>query len=146
VKPVGEGASEMRIDYGPGYRVYFSQRGNTVVVLLAGGDKRTRDRNGAGVGARTLGVLMAAKKPKARQAIKTLPWDPAANLKTDQDIANYLEAVFEDGDPALVAAALGDIARAKGMTRLPEQPASAGKAFTKRFRMAAIQNWPPCLR
>ena len=43
VKPVGEGVSEMRIDYGGGYRVYFKRQGQTVVVLLAGGDKRTQN-------------------------------------------------------------------------------------------------------
>ena len=43
VGPVGEGVSEMRIDYGPGYRVYFKRQGLTVVVLLAGGDKRTQN-------------------------------------------------------------------------------------------------------
>lgn len=45
VKPVGECVSELSIYYGPGYRVYFTQRGREVVVLLAGGDKRTQDRD-----------------------------------------------------------------------------------------------------
>jgi putative addiction module killer protein len=45
VKHAGGGLSEMRVDYGPGYRVYLSQRGNELVVLLCGGDKRTQDRD-----------------------------------------------------------------------------------------------------
>jgi len=41
-KPVGSGIIELRIDYGPGYRVYFSRKGKTILLLLCGGDKRTQ--------------------------------------------------------------------------------------------------------
>jgi putative addiction module killer protein len=45
VKPVGEGVSELRIDSGPGYRVYYKKQGQKVVILLAGGDKSTQAKD-----------------------------------------------------------------------------------------------------
>jgi probable addiction module antidote protein len=52
---------------------------------------------------------------------QTFPWDPAEHLETEEDMAIYLEAALEENDPALVAAALGDIARAKGMTQIARE-------------------------
>ena len=45
VKPVGEGVSELRVDYGPGYRVYFVERGASLIILLARGNKNTQERD-----------------------------------------------------------------------------------------------------
>jgi probable addiction module antidote protein len=63
-------------------------------------------------------MTKAKNKGTRKIATRTRVWDAAEHLKSDDDIAAYLNAAFEDGDPALIAAALGDIARAKGMTNL----------------------------
>lgn len=52
---------------------------------------------------------------------KTRPWDVVEHLKSEEDMATYLEAALEDGDPAVISAALGDIARAKGMTQIARE-------------------------
>jgi len=98
---VGEGVSEMRIDYGPGYRVYFIRRGDACGdrIVLRGED----------------------------MARKTRRWDAAETLATKEDMAAYLDAVLEDGDAELLKAALGDIARAKGMTQIAKA-AGLGRA------------------
>ena len=118
VKPIGGGVSELRVDYGPGYRVYFVQRGPALIILLAGGDKRTQQRD-IRKALNWHGCYEVAMNKIAK--IKTRPWDAAEHLKSDADMAAYLEAALEDGDPALIAAALGDIARAKGMSEIARE-------------------------
>jgi putative addiction module killer protein/probable addiction module antidote protein len=112
-KPVGEGVWELRIDYGPGYRVYFVRRGETVIVLLAGGKKRSQaqDIDIALRLARTLWL-------EAMTETKTISWKTEDHLETAEDIAAYLEAVFEDGHPELIGYALGAVSRSKGMTEI----------------------------
>ena len=60
-------------------------------------------------------------RKKKTEKSKTQPWDAAEHLTTEGDMAAYLEAALEDGDPPLIAAALGDIARAKGMSRIARE-------------------------
>jgi len=75
-------------------------------------------------------------KPKnlrksGKKVLKTTVWDPAESLSTPRSIAAYLEAAFEDGDSALIAAALGDVARAQGMTQLASQAGVTREALYK---------------
>lgn len=53
--------------------------------------------------------------------VKLRPYDSAEYLETEEDVVNYLEAIFEDGDPALIAHGLGVVARAKGMSKVAEK-------------------------
>ena len=64
----------------------------------------------------------------------TRPFDMVEHLKTDQDIADYLTVVLEDNDPALLAAALGDIARARGMTQMAKDAGLGREALYKALR------------
>src|ERR1035438_4107614 len=68
---------------------------------------------------------------RLNMALKTTLWDPSEYLDSTDSIAAYLEAAFEDGDPALIAAALGDVARAKGMTQLASQSGVTREALYK---------------
>jgi len=63
--------------------------------------------------------------------VKTRTWDPAEHLTSKADIVAYLEAAMEDGDPALVAAALGDVARASGMAEVARKSGMARESLYK---------------
>jgi probable addiction module antidote protein len=64
----------------------------------------------------------------------TRPFDVTEHLQTEQDIADYLTLVLEDGDPALLAASLGDIARARGMTQMAKDAGMGREALYKALR------------
>jgi len=64
-------------------------------------------------------------------ALETKPWDAADYLNTPERIAAYLEVIFEDGDPALIASGLGEIARSKGMTKIAKDAGVTREALYK---------------
>lgn len=63
--------------------------------------------------------------------LKTTKWDVVDYLKTDEDMAEYLEAAIEDGHPAIIAAAIGNIARAKGMSKIARKAGLARESLYK---------------
>lgn len=129
VRPVGEGVSELRIDYGPGYRIYFRPDGRELIILLAGGDKssQTKDIKAA------LRLARDLREVKSMGTTQTTQYDVAEHLRTPEEMAAYLEVCLEeaDGDAAFVAKALGDIARAKGMTQVAKDAGLSRESLYK---------------
>jgi probable addiction module antidote protein len=62
---------------------------------------------------------------------KMLKWDPADHIKTEKDVAAYLDAAFDDGDPTIIAAVLGDIARSKGMAKIAKKAGMGRESLYK---------------
>lgn len=124
VKPVGEGVSELRIHYGPGYRVYYLQRGSLLIVLLCGGDKSAQAKDIAFFGSE-------AGEGGIKLTIETRPFDPAAYLDSPEAMLAYLEGAFADGDAGEIADALGVVARARGMSQLADETGLTRQALYK---------------
>jgi probable addiction module antidote protein len=122
VKPVGEGVSELRIDYGRVTGSICNKR-EKCWCCYSLEVRRVRNRQ-------TLRKQRSSRR-RMRMALKTTAWDPAEYLDSPESIAAYLEAAFADGDRSLIATALGDIARAMGMTQLASQAGVTREALYK---------------
>ena len=143
-KSVGNDVSEMRIAFGPGYRLYFTRRESILIVMLAGGDKSTQARdikratNPQATGVRTM------SKSKART--KLLPFDAARYLTDDIAVAEYMTAVLETDDPDLLLLALGDVARARGMAQVAKDAGLGRESLYKALAPGAKPRFDTVLK
>jgi probable addiction module antidote protein len=126
VKPVGGGVSEATgcISSGAAIRLVCCFAAVTNEARIATSDARSN---------------WYRKFREDDMARKTSRWDAADTLETKEDIAAYLDAVLEDGDPELLKAALGDIARAKGMTEIAH---AAGLGRTNLYKALSPEGNP----
>jgi probable addiction module antidote protein/putative addiction module killer protein len=116
VRAVGGGVSEMRIPYGPGYRVYYKQTGKEIVLKILGEQRKS-----------------PLNCERIQQMVKTSKFDAAEYLKTPAAIAAYLTEAFETDDAAYICAALDTAARAKGMANVAKATGLGRESLYKAF-------------
>jgi hypothetical protein len=100
VKPVGHGVSELRLTIGPGYRIYYLQDGDTVILLLVGGDRSSQQKDIEK--AQELAEEWRKEQASRRTAMSTTEkykrFDPAGYLDDLEDVAGYLAIALEQSD------------------------------------------------
>lgn len=82
----------------------------------------------------------------AQEKIETYVWDVVDHLKTEEDMIAYLDAALEDGDPSLIVAALGDIARAKGMTQVAREAGLGRESLYKALSLSGNPEFASVLK
>ena len=127
--PVGEGVSELRLFFGPGYRVYFGEQGETVVVLLCGGHKASQARD----------IVQAQAYWREYQQREHVPHDPGGGGSVPpphpDEIEDYLTVLFDeyahDGNTAALLSSLRSVSRVVGVSRLAVSAGLSRKGLQK---------------
>ena len=78
--------------------------------------------------------------------VRTTAWDPAEQLETEEQIAAYLEDIFESGDPALMVAAIGDVARARGMSKIADDAGRGRESLYKSLSQGGNPSFETVIR
>jgi len=73
---------------------------------------------------------------KSMRKVRTYAWDPARHIETEKDVVAYLDAALEEGDPAIIAEVLGDIARSRGMARIAKKAGMGRESLYKSLSKA----------
>ena len=123
----------------PGYRVYYARTGSTVYVLLAGGIKASQAKDIAK--AKRMARELKRSKPEGktmkRKKTTYKPFDAAEYLDNDAVIAEYLSAAAEDPNPEVFVAALGDVAKARGMAQIAKDAGLGRESLYKTLSAGA---------
>lgn len=115
-QPTEGDVSELRVDFGPGYRLYVTRRGRIVIVMLRWRQVVAESRHPPCIEARS--PIWRRSMTKTKAPAKLVAFDAARYLDDDEAIAEYITAILEANDPDLLLLALSDVARAKGMTQV----------------------------
>jgi putative addiction module killer protein/probable addiction module antidote protein len=125
-QPIGNGISELRIHYGPGYRIYYCNRGTTLIILLCGGEKSSQEND-----------IKTAKRLSIHGEImmneKITTFDPAELLTSDKTISIFMADALESGDVKYIAHALGVVARARGMSEIAKETGLSREQLYRSF-------------